>query len=305
MSRKKKGNRWPHPMYGPSGGAPAPTRQLVLQTAYAEKWRVFLMKLALGRFEWINLPDSVSPRFLEKTLLMQSRGIFFIGRNEDSLEEELLATPVIPQGPPDLYDNWNSYKAQGGNGRIMPIPDGEGVMIYDSMSRFSVWNTIEIAVNELTQVDMQQMANLRQQRELGMVSVPESSKQDATRVLTALEMNDEYIVVEEEFEKTVKPGIFMTGADYKQDKFHEDRTAKLNGIYLQLGIDHVPFEKQAHMLETETEKSTDAVMRVRDDLLNARLEAIEEVNRRWGTKISVEWNSGDETESTEEERKDG
>lgn len=301
MTRKKTGNRIPHPMMGPTGSLPAPTRQLMLQSAYTEKWRTFFIRLALGRFKWKNLPDSISPRYIEWVLLMQSRGIFFQSFHEETLEKELLCTGVIPQGPPDIYGNWSSYKAQGANGKVMPIEDGEGVVIFDSMGRYPIWNTIELAIQELVQVDMQQMANLRQQRAVMIIEVPEESKADATRMATAVEMDEEVVVVGRDFEKSVRSGIFSSGAEYKQDKFHEDRTAKLNAVYLQLGIDHVPFEKQAHILENEAEKSTDAVMRVRDDLLNSRREAIAEVNRKWGLNIEVEWNSGDEGETAVEE----
>lgn len=292
MTRKKTGKRDPFVGFDPTGaltprttGYNAPTKQMLDRVAYIEKWRTFLVRLCLGRFKWSGLPDTVSERYLERVLLLDSRAIFF------DLNGDLKATGVIPQGPPNLYGDWDSYKAQGANGQTFPIPDGQGVMVYDSHGRKPTWPIIELAVMELTEVDMNQGSNLRQQRNAIIVETTEENQGDAVKLLRALEMDETQMLVSKEFTKNVAAKAINTGIDYLQDKFHQDRTAKLNNIYLMLGIDHVPFEKQAHLLETEADKSTDSVATIRYDLLRARRDAAKEVNERWGTNITVEWNT--------------
>lgn len=265
---------------------------------YIMKWRDLVYTLAGGRFKWNGLPDTIDERYLETILLTGSNSVFF------ELDGELRATKVVFDSAPDIYGNYDSYRAIGANGTSYEIADGEGVVCWDNKNRRSIVPTLELYAEELAELDELQRVNRRQQRNMVAFAGPAEMQADLAKMARNMEMSEDQVIVSEKMLDAVTVQAINTGVEYRQKDFHEDFTALINRLYMTLGIDHIQFEKQAHMLETEAQKGTDSVMRIRDNYLSSRKEAADIVNNKFNTNISVEWRGLDLAE-TPGEHKEG
>lgn len=259
------------------------------------KWRDFVYTLAGGRFEWSGLPETVDERYLERILVTGGKCVFF------DLDGELRATKVAFTGTPDINGNYFEYKAIGANGTSYDIADGEGVICWDNTNRKPILDILEIFAEELTELDNLQRTNRRQQSNIVAFAGPAEMQEDLTRMARNLEMSEDQVIATKAMLENVQIQAINTGVEYRQKDFHEDFTALLNRLYMFLGIDHIQFEKQAHMLETEAQKGTDSTMRIRDNFLSSRNKAAEEINKKFQTDIKVLWKGFDLNEEAVED----
>lgn len=250
----------------------------------AHKWRNIALRLALGRFDWKGLPDSIDERYLEKTILLEGRAVFF------KVGDELKATPVITETSQDEYENFSKLTAMGSNGWQYSIPENQGVMVWDTMSRIHTWPTVEWYIDALTEIDELRRVNRRQQRTATVFQGPAEAANDMRILAKHLEMG-ETAFVSEKFGVEGAVSAISTGVQYLQADFQADLQNVLNELYLFLGIEHMGMEKKAHVLESEAGITNDSVARIREDLLLPRQQAAEAVNKLFNTNITVEWRS--------------
>lgn len=263
---------------------------------YLIKWRDFVYTIAGGRFKWNGLPDTIDERYLEKILVTGGNAIFF------DLDGELRATKAAFTGMPDLNGNYHDYRAIGANGTSYEIEQGAGVVCWDNLNRKPIIDTMELYAEEFAELDELQRVNRRQQRNVVAFAGPVEMQEDLSRMVRNLEMSEDQVIATKVLLENMAVQAINTGVDYRQKEFHEDFTALLNRLYMRLGIDHLQFEKQAHMLETEAQKGTDAVLRIRDNFLMARQAAADEINRKFQADITVEWRGLDLSETPQEQK---
>lgn len=270
-----------------SGGNTPVSRAVFEKMQYYDRWLSTFTDLALGRFKWKNVPDSLDPRFLEWVLLQKDHAVFF------EVDGDLMATDVIFRTAGDMYGNHHEYTAIGANGWTYDIPNDEGVVIWSSMSRMPKWPALHLGIDEVAETQALARVNRRQQRIVTLLSGPAEAAADLAQLARDLEMGESSRVTTSDFTDKTNVAALSTNVKYLQKEFHEDVTAQISDIYLSLGIDTIPFQKQAHIIESEAQKSSDSVMTIRDGFLKVRKQAADEVNKKFGTKIEVEWNDID------------
>lgn len=246
------------------------------------KWMTYIERLAMSRFQWNNLPEGCSERYLERILMMMGQAVFF------KHEETLMATKVAINGKFTVYHDPTSMISIGDNGWHYQIPAGEGVMVYDTLLRKNQYPILTDFATELAELDGIRRTNRRQQRAQVIITAPESRQADLQRMLKDLTMNEWVgMTVEKGLAESVE--AVKLGIDYKQSDFQEEETNIINKIYSFLGIEHLPYEKSERLVTSEASIATDAIARIREDALLARQFAAEQVNEMYGTDISVEW----------------
>lgn len=265
--------------------SPLQSREINRRHRLQWRWLMQLESLALSRFKWNNLPDSVDERFLERTLVIEGQAVFF------TLGGKLRATKVQLGGAYDMYFNPTDYTAIGDNNNFRyKIPEGEGVVAWDSMTRKRKYDALYEWSNELAEIDELIRVNRLQQRNMVILSGPEEKQSDLSALARDLQMNESTrITIGNLNDHGMEIKAINTGIEYKQDAFHADRTSTLNLIYSYLGIEHIPFEKSERLVSGEASIASDMVARMREDSLVPRQQAADKVNDLFGTDISVEW----------------
>lgn len=251
---------------------------------YDWKWMTFIQQLALGRFKWTGLPDTCNERYLEMTLLTEGQAVFF------KLGGSVVNSMVMAEQGLDFYGEPQGLKGIDKNGIQYPIPDGKGVMVWDSQLRINKWLNIIMFAEELSEIDRLVRVNRRQQRAMTVWSGPEESLNDLNALMRDMETGEQFRVIHRSMaDSGQKVEAIKTGIEYKQQQFHQDRTAVMNQLYNFLGIEHINYEKEAHLLAEEANIAQDSVARVREDALLPRQHAADQLNKLFGLNVKVEW----------------
>ena len=268
-------------------------------TIYYDKYRQLINKLIMNRIEWVGLPDTVDPRWLEVTLAQYGNAIFYDGTSTSAGKEEafvraskedaiFLVSKVVQQGSPDVYGNFNDYRAIGFNFNYQ-IPHGEGVVIWNSTTRENSWMIMNSFAQDLAEIDSIAKLNRKQQRFAKIIAADESAINDAERVLKKVDQGEPVIMGLKSLTDKVTAATLDLSVPYLQADFHKDRESLMAELFTYLGIKNVGREKSTYMNYSETDLSNDAIARVREDLLSPRKQAAEEINRKWGLNVDVRW----------------
>ena len=253
------------------------------QAAYNFKWRNHIEQLALSRFQWNNLPESIDERYLERTLMMKGQAVFFKGPGD-----LYYATQVAFQGPFNLYFNPTKMTSIGEAGWYYDIPDDEGIAIWASQTRVCDYPIILTAAEELAEIESIRRQNRRQQRNLVILAGKLEQASDLDRLRKDLEVGEWVTVATDEMKaEGITP--LNTNIPYLVEEFQQEVTNKLNEIYSLLGIEHLPYDKSERLVTAEAGIATDAVARIREDALLPRQQAADAINEKFGLDISVEW----------------
>ena len=260
---------------------------------YRQKWRNYIDKILLNRINWINLPDTIDERFLERTLVRYGKAVFYEGSfsgtgvpvNYD--ERVFLATRVVTEGTMDIYDNYNKYMSLGNN-FSRQIPDGEGVLIWNSTTRRDDWGVLNQYSIDLADIDTTAKINRNQQRWAIMLTSKQENFNDIIKLQR--EMDEGKIVISAL--KNIVDDITINKLDltvpYKAEQFNADKENMLRELSTYLGV-IMPKDKASYVNNTEVEMNNDTLARIREDILFPRKQACSVINKKWGLEIDVEW----------------
>lgn len=247
---------------------------------YEWKWMRFIESLALSRFKWENLPDTMSERHLEKVLHIYGQAVMF------SMDGIPMATQVVTRGMPNPYDDYTTFTSTANNGWNYEIPEGDGFIVYDSQTRTSGIQPLRLFASQLAELDVLKRVNLRQQRTTVVFTGHEDSSSDMVKLAKDLEISQYGVLASKKLNVEVK--AIRTDVPYIADKFNADRQAMLNDLYASLGIEQL-VEKAERLITAEADAFADSTARIREDALIPRRAAAEAFNKRFGTNISVAW----------------
>lgn len=262
---------------------------------YYRVMRNYILKLALNRYKWIGLPDTVNQRYLEQTL-------FFDGF------ASLATPPHMPDVMLGLKSYWSTsylniygeptgWTAIGQDGRTRYDTDwAHGAIVYDNMSFTSPWNTMEVLARKGAAILRTSDVNLAQQMTPFLLTAPRGKELELTNLYKQIDGGEPAVLADDNFSANFKVEAIQTGVPYKPDEFNADLNNCLNQIYLNLGIRHLAFQKGERMIEDEARGNNKPTELVAIDGLKARRMAADHLNSLGlGYNISVVFNTDAES----------
>ena len=250
-----------------------------------------LSEICMNRFKWTGLPDTVDERFLEKVLHENGLAIFFY---EDTKFDAYLCLRGSPSGQLNMYDNPLSYLVIGNIQINRTIGAKHCVPIWSNFSRQPDSDIIRIYAEQLASLDRSieiNSFNLRQNRiivasenqRLSFANFNRQIEEGASAIFTTSSIMQEGV------------NVLDVGGDPKAlPALIETRSKVWNQCMLLLGINNNPGEdKKERLASAEVGANDDQVMHQRSINLNARRQACEVMNRRYGLNVSVDYVTGD------------
>ena len=191
MSRKKKHNNLvPYPDLTKLAGIKQPqfNNAVMLNTSRFQDYLAQLTSLAMARFEWLNLPETVDERFLEFTLLNQGSIAFFNGADENM--SGYFATQWVSQKPLNVYLNPTSIRSIGSNGWNYQVEPDQFVIIWDNINRTPTIKTLYNFAYKLTDID-RTLDVLRKHAKMPyVITVPQELKEPAVNLWRQIDSNE-------------------------------------------------------------------------------------------------------------------
>lgn len=261
------------------------------QQQYMEILNRFI-NIALARFKWNNLPETCNERALEITLLFYGKCLFFRDKSEKGLG--LIHTPVNMTGGYNIYYEATRREAFAhGYNHSYGLDDSVLIRANRTMTpdSYIIFNYASKVANALRAIDVHTETIKRP----FAVACEEKKKNTVINAIKNIRDNDiavfatDFMVGQGDAIKVLNFGVTpMLSEMWANVKNY------FNQAYNALGIANQFTEKRERMIVSESEGEANPTRHTMQSNLESRRRACEEINKMFGTSISVEANQLEE-----------
>ena len=254
---------------------------------YREFYMYYIQRLkaiAVSCFQWKDLPLSVSQRYLEISALRRSFCLFF----KDDVLDKFFAMRCILEPPFDNYDIPMNRMAYANNRYRNRLNYTNSVIIYDNYLHESMWPSLCMFAQQLTNIEITKQINLRAQKTPVLILCDEKQRLTMENLYNKIDCGVPVIFGSKNLDiDGIK--VLNTGAPYLIDKLQEDKINVLHEAFSFMGVGSLEIVKRERYITNEIQASNEGNVAQRANRLKARTEAAEHINDMFGLNISVEY----------------
>ena len=249
-----------------------------------------LYDLAVTRFEWSNLPDTVDARFLERALVNEGECIFF-------WEEDVgfLALPCTGYGKRDVYGRPTNYHCWGYNGFTRIVSADNGVRILNNLSHTSIIPLIEKYSRLLSEIDEMFQVNINTNKKPFIVQCTEEQKRSFLRLFNEITANEPFVIADSNLDQAQFFKVIDVPAEWLGESIITIYNKLVNRYLTLLGYENTNNDKKERMITGEISSNYGEVEAMRNSSLVARQNACNQINERYGLNVSVRFRSDVDT----------
>lgn len=254
---------------------------------------IFYM-LAMTRFEWVGLPKTVDPLFLERQLLLGGHAT--IAQPKKGKQRGFwYSAKCVQTGPLGVYDYPKSWQAYNRDQLRFNVTGKNGVWIYDNVMRFPLCAALDIFARELVDVQKTEQVNRFWQKLPFILVAPDDMDVSATNLLSQV-MGGEPAIIANRYVKDMEPYRLGFDVPFLGRELSAAEQNVLNKVYTILGIANLTF-KSERMIEDEVHDMGEPSTLMALAALNERRRAAEYLNTRFGMNVSVVWRTDYQSEN--------
>lgn len=243
----------------------------------------YLTELAVSMFEWVNLPDTVDPRFLEMGLFSDGQMVFF----KDEVMGYLGLQVIISHGF-DVYHNPVNRRAFAVNGYQKELDDKDSVIIYNNYLRCNSVRDIERFAKRLYDLDCVIDINAAAQKTPVLLQGTVAQRLTLVNLYKEYEGNAPVIFGDKSLDlNSLK--VLKTDAPFIADKLYQLKTQIWNEALTYLGISNLNIQKKERLVSDEVTRNMGGTIASRYSRLQARREACEKINDMFGLDLDVQY----------------
>ena len=243
-----------------------------------------LVDLSISMFEWKGLPDSVDPRFLELALFSDGFAVYF---NDEVLKKDLCLRSMIG-GRWSVYNIPTIRTAYASNGYHRDLDESNSVLIYNNLTHTNSLNEVEMFARRLWDLDRTVDVNAKAQKTPVLLQCPENLRLTLKNLYEKYDGNQPFIFGNDKLDPNMLK-VLKTDAPYVADNIYQLKVNIWNEALTYLGISSVNNTKRERMITDEVRKDQADVVASRYSRLEARRQACEQINKMFGTDITVEY----------------
>ena len=242
-----------------------------------------LMELSISMFKWNNLPDTVDSRFIELCLFTDGMCLYF---NDDTIGN--LATRCMIGGNLDIYNIPNIRTAYSSNGYNNTLTNKDSVIIFNNLIRTNAMLDVEMFAKRLYKIDRIIDINANAQKTPILLLCGEEERLSIENIYKQYDGNSPVIFGT----KGLNPksiSTLQTGAPFMCDKLYQLKTQIWNEALTYLGISNINIQKKERLITDEVMRNQGGTIASRYSRLEARRQACEQINKMFGTNITVDY----------------
>lgn len=284
------------------------------QAATERMYRRILTELCANRFEWVGLPDSVDPRFLELNLTWRGVAVFY----KDANSGEFFAVQGAPSGATNFMDEPTSFTIIAPNmqttrlnampeydvtpsGDIGERKEPECVPIWCNYMREPDLDVIQLYSTKLAKLDRSIEITADNMRKTKVIAASEAERLTAQNALKQIIEGQEAIFVTDGGAALISN---MQVLDLSVDpltlpNLQIAKSKMWNECMGLLGINNANQDKKERLVAAEVGANDEQVQATRNIALNARQQAAERINNLWGLNITVDFKQAPLPEPTD------
>lgn len=256
--------------------------------------RIFT-EIACARFEWVNLPDTINPRFLELTLFKQALAVFFKHTDFD----QYMTLRASTLGPWNAYDDPTSFTVYG-NQEVLHKELAYGrkkkecVPIWGNYLRQPDLDIALLYSTQLTEVDTTIKVNLKAMRKPFVIAVDESERLTFQNIMKQQQEGQAIIFGTQGLQgQALKEKIQLLDMKISDNQVLNLQLIKMkmwNECMTFLGINNANQDKRERVVVSEVSANNSQVLMARNVALDARKQACKEINDLYKLNVDVKWN---------------
>lgn len=271
MSRRNKGNG----LFGESA---------IMNNATYIQYFNRLVELSVSVFEWQGLPETVDPRYLELHLFQNGSMVYF----RDEVMGDL-CLDCIANGQFDVYGNPISRRAYSSYNQYQKtLNESDSVIIWNNYLRQPSVLDVKMFAKRLYNLDRIIDVNVNAQKTPVLVQGTEKQRLTLVNLYKEFDGNAPFIFGDKNLDLNSLRAI-STNAPYVADKLYQLKTQIWNEALTYLGISNLNIQKKERMITDEVQRNQGGTIASRYSRLEARREAVDKINRMFGTDISVDY----------------
>lgn len=247
-------------------------------------WRRRLTEIAVSRFKWENMPETVDTRFLEKTLFDMGCAVFFV--------DDVIGPLCLPVrfGPDlDVYNIPYYRTAYASINYHCDLTALNSVLIWNNYIHTPTIIDMDIFIERLTALERTIDVNVAGQKTPKILRCNENERLSLNNVYLQYTGNVPVIFGSKDFDSLQTLASIDTTSPYVSDKLQTLKRQKFNEALTFLGIESNNSEKAERLITNESAANLGAVMIARAAALKPRREAAEAINRMFGLNITVDF----------------
>lgn len=243
-----------------------------------------LYKKAISMFEWINMPEEIDTRYLEKTLVEQGHICFF----KDEKLDKFMCLQCTIGGRFNVYDLPTDYHVYTPSGYNRDLDMGNSVVIYSDLAHDNLMPVIYYHAENISNIERTIDINLNQLKRPYVFLVPENKISSVKALFKQIKDNEELIIGSNDLsveglsiENTITPNNTIDLYTLKKKYYNEALT--------DLGISNFSDDKKERLLAGEITSNEEDVYLNRANMLEARKQACKLINEMFGLNIDVKF----------------
>lgn len=257
-----------------------------------------LLEIAISRFKWINLPDTVDARFLELALNTKGLALFF---KDDDIGYLGMNTTIGGQ-----LSNYNipiNRQAFASNGYKANRTIKDSVIIWNNLIHTNGQLKLLEFAKDLYNLECIIRTNANAQKTPLMILCDERTRLTMENLYQKYQGNAPFIFGSSRNSDLSVTSIqaMNTQAPYLADKLYQLKTNIWNEALTFLGIPNVSVTKKERMLSDEVNRMQGGVFASRYSATESRKQACREINKMFGLNIDVEFRQENQTDNGKEE----
>lgn len=247
--------------------------------------------LAENVFKLSNLTDSGKADYLDISYV--NKELVHVGAIAFFMDEVLglLALPFRNVGALDLYGRPIDIEVFGKNGYNRVLKQGEYVIMYDNMSRVPLIYDILQYSERIALLQRSIDINAKQQRTPRFWKVTSENKKSIEDVLNGIDSFEDAIVTYDGVDLG-NINLVLAPAPYVADKLAEQKDKIWNEFLRLIGVANTSFQKKERNIRDEVFISQAGTIASRFTRFNARVDAVDKINKMFNMNIEVEYYDG-------------
>ena len=203
----------------------------------------------------------------------------------------LLALPFMNVGKLDLYGRPIVIQVIGRNGYTRVLNPDEYVIMYDNRSKQALIYDILQYAERTAQIQRTIDINIAQQRTNRLWKTKSENKKTIEDLIDGISANNEAIVTYDNIDLEETTGI-LAPAPFVSDKLSEQKDKIWNEFLRLIGVANSSFQKKERNIRDEVFISQAGTIASRFTRFNARVDAIDKINKLWNLNLEVEYYDG-------------
>ena len=271
---------------------------------YLERFK----RIALSMFEWVNLPDSMDARYLERCLYYTGQAAmlylepygYINTKSATSGKLNLYGLPTrircfsygeintsrrVFNGVSEAVAEINGYEDDTDDNR-----QTEAILVLNNWEGIATANTVELFAMRMAIAERAIDVNIRAQKTPFVLVTNQNKRLSMMNALDQVDKNAMALVVEPNQLDADSFKTLQTSAPFVADKLTDYKRGIWNEFLTYLGVDNIS-EKRERMISAETMSNNECVNLNMMAGLKPREKAAKEFNQKYGKNIEVKLRS--------------